>query len=224
MKGLFITGTGTGVGKTHVTGLLLGALRRAGAGAISIKPVQTGCAPGAIAPDLEEHWRLAGWRPADAEAHKFAPHVFLDPVSPHLAARRVGCHLGAAAVALDIRAVMAEHALALVEGAGGVLVPLNDHETMLDLMQALALPVLVVAEAGVGTINHTLLTLQALRTAELSIFGVALNARAPVAREITEDNARTIAAMGAVEVFGTLGHESPGDPLIAALATRLLEM
>ncbi len=73
MRGIFITGTGTDVGKTYVTGLLLRALRARGVNALSVKPVQTGCTPGDVAPDLAEHWRLAGWTPEPALADRCAP-------------------------------------------------------------------------------------------------------------------------------------------------------
>lgn len=201
MNGLFITGTGTGVGKTYVTGHLLRALRAAGVDAASIKPVQTGCAPNEVSPDLEDHWRIAGWRPEASAAADYAPFCFLDPVSPHLAAQREGKALSVTEIASATARVVSRHAFALVEGAGGVLVPLNTRETMLDLMAGLGLPVLVVAEAGVGTINHSVLTLWALREAGVPVRGVLLNPRAPVETFILEDNARTIAQMAGTNVF-----------------------
>lgn len=224
MTGVFITGTGTDVGKTHVTGLLLRGLRVRGVNAGSIKPVQTGCAPGEPPLDLAAHWRLAGWQPAESVARACAPFVFADPVSPHLAAQRAGVRLDVAVVAEAVRAAARHFEFSLVEGAGGVLVPLNECETQLDLMRALALPVLLVAEAGVGTINHTLLTLAALRGAGVPVLGVVLNARVPVAEAgVAEDNAATIAAMGACPVFGIVGPRAGLDgaepeALTAALA------
>lgn len=223
MKGLFIAGTGTDVGKTHVTGVLLRGLRARGVNAGSIKPVQTGCAPGEPPLDLAAHWQLAGWQPTEAVARACAPYVFADPVSPHLAARREGVRLEVAAIAAAVRSAAQYFEFSLVEGAGGVLVPLNERETLLDLMRALALPVLVVAEVGVGTINHTLLTLAALRGAGMPVLGVVLNARVPVAQVgVAEDNAATIAVLGGCPVFGII---SPGDGLDGAepeaLATAL---
>lgn len=224
MKGLFVAGTGTDVGKTHITGLLLRALRARGVDAGSIKPVQTGCAPGEPPLDLAMHWRLAGWNPADAVARDCAPFVFLDPVSPHLAARREGVALDVAGVAAAVRRAAHHFSFSLVEGAGGVLVPLNERETLLDLMRALELSVLLVAEAGVGTINHTLLTLAALRGAGVPVLGVVLNARGPVAEAgVAEDNAATIAAMGGCPVFGIVDagaglDGSEPDAVAAALA------
>lgn len=226
MKGLFITGTGTGVGKTFVTGHLLRGLRAAGVDAVSIKPVQTGCAPGEVSPDLKEHWRIAGWRPEALEAGKYAPFCFADPVSPHLAARREGKALSVAEIAVAVAEAAAGHAFLLVEGAGGVLVPLNARETMVDLMLAVGLPVLVVAEAGVGTINHSVLTLRALREAGVAVKGVLLNAREPVEAFIAEDNARTIAQMSETQVFSlnTSGAEGRGTASEVVLEAMLRPM
>lgn len=223
MNGVFITGTGTDVGKTHVTGLLLAALRVRGVNAVSVKPVQTGCAPGGVAPDLEEHWRLAGWRPDETET--LAPYRFFDPVSPHLAARRAGRTLSVDAIELATRQAAEGYAFALVEGAGGLLVPLNEAENMRDLAEALALPVVVVAEAGLGTINHTLLTIEALRTRDLPILCVVLNENRPVDRDLANDNAHAIALWTGLPVLGPLAHGatdfSSVDPL---LMDALVEM
>lgn len=217
MNGIFIAGTGTGVGKTHVTGLLLGALRRRGIDTLSVKPVQTGCLPGEAAPDLLEHWRLAGWRPTAEIAARCAPYCFTDPVSPHLAAAREGRRVGVSEIVASVEALAAHTgAQLLVEGAGGVLVPLNGRETQRDLIAALGLPVLVVAEAGLGTINHTLLTLEALARVNAHVLGVVLNPLHPAEPFLIENNAATIAAITSVEVV-TLRDETALETLRALI-------
>jgi len=210
VKGLFITGTGTGVGKTRATGLLLAALRQRGLDAVAIKPVQTGASVGEIAPDLAEHMRLADWHPADPA--RYAPIVLRDPVSPHLAAEREGRTLAVAEIVAATQAAATGHAFALVEGAGGIIVPINRRETMLHLAVALRLPVLVVAQAGLGTINHTLLTLAALRAAGLEPHGVLLNETDPTDEALAADNARCIAEMGETPVFGCIPHGATTPP------------
>lgn len=203
MSGVFVTGTGTDVGKTYVTGRLLGALRAAGVEAISHKPVQTGCRADEVAPDLAEHWRLAGWAPEPGLAEALSPFRFVAPVSPHLAASMEGYRLSVFETVNKTRLQIQKDTFSLVEGAGGVLVPLNESETMLDLMKGMGLPVLVVAAAGVGTINHTLLTLSALAGAEIHVVGVVLSVLGTESPEIVANNAETIASFGAVRVFRT---------------------
>ena len=180
----FITGTDTGVGKTMVSALLCAALD-----AIYWKPIQTGTREGT---DRETVMRLAQLplNRAIPETYRFAP-----PVSPHLAARRAG-------VRIDLRKIRIPRLPAreglIVEGAGGALVPINDAQFMTDLMQHLKLPVLLVARASLGTINHTLLSLAALRSAHLKVPGVIM-----VGKPNTE-NRKAIEQYGHVQVVGTV--------------------
>jgi dethiobiotin synthetase len=178
-RGLFVTGTDTGVGKTVVSALLL--RRFAGIGLRYWKPIQTGVERD---DDTVEVLRLSG---ASADA-VLADGVRLQhPISPHLAAERAGTRINVAELAarfvreqLDVSQVgplkggppMAPGWI--VEGAGGVLVPINDRENMADLITALVLPALVVARTRVGTINHTLLTIEALRRRALEVAGVIM--------------------------------------------------
>lgn len=159
-RGVFVTGTDTGVGKTVVSAALLRRVRGR-----YWKPVQTG-------PECE-HDLPAVQRLTGLPARHFAPSFacYPDPLSPHDAAKRVGQRLDFAAIDFPV-----SHDLFwIVEGAGGVLVPLDDDHVMTDLMQKLGLPVVVVARSTLGTINHSLLTLEALRTRGLTVAGVILN-------------------------------------------------
>ena len=182
MKGFFVTGTDTGVGKTVLSALLTAALD-----AIYWKPVQTGSIEGT---DRETAQRLA-----EIPDERIAPecYVFAPPVSPHLAARLAGVR-----IELDrIRPPLAVAARSwIVEGAGGALVPLNERDMMTDLMRHLALPVVVASRTALGTINHTLLTLAALRQAGLDVRGVVL-----IGDENAE-NRRAIEHYGRARVLG----------------------
>lgn len=156
----FVTGTDTGIGKTVTSALLCAALD-----AIYWKPIQTGSREGT---DRATVMRIAGL-PRERtipETYCFAP-----PVSPHMAA-------GLAAKRIDLRGMRAprlsEGDNLIVEGAGGVLVPVNEKELMTDLMRRLRLPMLLVARSSLGTINHTLLSLAALRAARLGVRGVIM--------------------------------------------------
>lgn len=151
MRGLFVTGTDTGVGKTVVSAVLA-----ASRGWGYWKPIQTGPES-----DTAEVAKLAGCRVHDRGVR------LLEPVSPHLAARLAGTRIEL----VDLPMPDGEW---IVEGAGGVLVPVNEDETMLDLMTMLKLPVVIVARTTLGTINHTLLTLNALRARGLAIEKVVM--------------------------------------------------
>ena len=180
----FITGTDTGVGKTVLSALLCAALD-----ASYWKPIQTGT-------DLDSDSRtvadLAELAPEKSfsEAYKFAP-----PVSPHLAARLAGVRIDLAKIKLP---VVAADVPLIVEGAGGVLVPINERDLMVDLMRQLGLPVLLAARSSLGTINHTTLSLVALRNAGVEVAGVVMIG-APNA-----ENRAAIEEFGKVRVVGEI--------------------
>ncbi|MBI2438930.1 MAG: dethiobiotin synthase [Lentisphaerae bacterium] len=216
--GIFVTGTDTAVGKTVVSAALLAFLRARGMDAVPMKPVQTGAIRrnGAWrAPDLDFSLALTGVKPDAQEYAHMAPCCFAKACSPHLAGAIARRPIRIKTIVKSLRVLCRRHPLVIAEGAGGVLVPLNERESMLDLMRALALPVVVVARPGLGTINHTLLTLQSLRRARLSILGVVFNATRPGrSGYIESDNISTIARLGAVRVLGEL----PFMPNLATLS------
>ena len=156
MKGIFVTGTGTNVGKTIVSAWL------AHHGGFEYwKPIQTGYPPDS---DTETTAELAR-----VMTHPEA-HIYKEPVSPHLAARLEGKTIELASIACP-----KTQNPVLVEGAGGLLVPINDRDTMADLIKHLNLPVIIVASSGLGTINHTCLTLEVARGRGIDVLGVIMN-------------------------------------------------
>jgi dethiobiotin synthetase len=194
VRGLFVTGTDTNIGKTAISAALMHRYRSK-AKLRYWKPVQTG-----FPPDNDtETVRILGGCSEDEiwDAGIRLPN----PVSPHLAARMAGVEIRLDAILASLPARTEEDAW-IVEGAGGVLVPINEKLLMTDLMSALELSVLVVARAGLGTINHTLLTLEALRSRSLRVAAVVL------VGEGNPDNALSIARYGGVEVLGQLPHLS----------------
>jgi dethiobiotin synthetase len=201
VRGLFVTGTGTGVGKTILTAALLAAMAAAGEPVRAHKPVVTGLddPPGEWPPDHELLARATGQTPEEVAPERYGP-----PVSPHLAAALAGERADPerlAAVALTaLRAADAQGATLVVEGVGGLLVPLAEHYTVRDLAAELRLPLLIAAAPGLGTINHTLLTLHAARAAGIEVRAVVLTPWPAQPSAIESSNRETIAQFGDCEV------------------------
>ena len=190
MRGVFVTGTDTGVGKTVVSALMVKAW-----GADYWKPVQTG-----LDEEAGDTRTVAVLTGVAAERLHAPAHGFGPPVSPHLAAAGAGVVIG-----LDTLVLPPSERPVVVEGAGGALVPLNTRETMLDLMARLDLPVVVVAATRLGAINQTLLALAALRARGIEVLGVVLTG------EPFADNRAAIERHGGVRVLAELHHADPVD-------------
>lgn len=180
----FITGTDTGVGKTVVSATLC-----AGLNATYWKPIQTGTRESS---DRATVMRIAGIPRARTipEVYRFSP-----PVSPHLAARRADVRINLKAIG---RAAPSASERLIVEGAGGALVPINEKQLTTDLMAELGLPVLLVTRTTLGTINHTLLSIAALKAARLKLHGVIMVGKP------NRENLRAIEHYGAARVIGVL--------------------
>ena len=166
--GVFVTGTGTGVGKTVVAAALARTLQGAGLAVAAMKPVQTGTSEGA---DDLAFIRAAGGVPA---ARCVAPYALRRPLAPSVAARMEDTTLDPGRIVDDFRRLRGQTDVVVVEGAGGLLVPFSDSTDMADLASALGIPLLVVALPGLGTLNHITLTLEAATTRGLEIAGVVL--------------------------------------------------
>ncbi|MDA1044170.1 MAG: dethiobiotin synthase [Verrucomicrobia bacterium] len=208
MKSVFITGTDTGVGKTVLTAALVAVARARGQRVIPMKPVQTGCndASGTWAvPDLNVVLRMANLNADNREQNHLCPYKFGLACSPHLAAARAGSEIRLSDILASFRHLTTRHEAVIVEGAGGVLVPLNAQENMRDLIKALDLGVVVVARPGLGTLNHTLLTVEALRASGIEVLSVVTVQSTPAAMDyIADDNLRVIAERAELPVFGPL--------------------
>ena len=196
MRGLFVTGTGTGVGKTVVAAVIARGLADAGTRVAVFKPAATGLEePGEADHALLR--RAAGSAQSDEE---IAPYRYGPPASPHLAAELAG-------EAIDpVRLLRAARAAALsadglvCEGVGGLLVPLAPRYLVRDLAADLGLPLAIAAPPGLGTINQTLLTIEAARAAGLTVAGVVLTPWPLQPSQIERSNRETIATLGEVRV------------------------
>jgi len=230
-KGFFITGTDTDIGKTVATSAFLNLMRAAGSDAVPMKPVQTGCTEAAEKfMDLDLCMNLGNLSDTGIERSLMNLYEFETPCSPHLAAEKAGAKIELGRIRDACLKLMNKHDCVLVEGAGGVLVPLNKNETMLDLMVMLALPVVVVARPGLGTINHTLMTLKVLRDAGLYVSGVVFcETEEKPCGEIENNNWQTIEHFGRIPVLGRIpylsslvGEHPDADEFTAALAGNLV--
>ena len=175
MAGVFITGTDTGVGKTLVTVALGLALREAGIDVGVMKPVETG-APltggRRVGDDAALLHRLLAPEDSIEDVNPFALAL---PAAPAVAARQAGVTIDLARIREAYARLCGRHEIVLVEGAGGLLVPLDAKTTMADLALALGCPLIVVARKRLGTINHTLLTLREAGRLGCRVLGVVLN-------------------------------------------------
>jgi dethiobiotin synthetase len=223
---LAVIGSDTGVGKTLVTGLLAQALRAAGRRVWLHKPVACGGWRAGMAEDARA---LAAWRGDGQPAATLCPRQFREAASPHLAAAAAGeaVHLADLLAALDaVRpGARRQHDL-LIEGVGGLLVPLTPRrETLCDLLAAARVPALVVTRPHLGTLNHTALTVAHARRRGLVLAGLVVNEHAPAGDSLAvRCAARELAAVTGLPVLAQLPHgDRPAQELqAAALAASLL--
>jgi dethiobiotin synthetase len=205
--GIFVTGTGTEVGKTVVAAVIAHTLAAEGKRVAVFKPAVTGLEEEAET----DHTLLRRASGSGQSDEQIAPYRYQPPASPHLAARLAGKEIDPERLRQAARTA-AESADAIVcEGVGGLLVPLSPSYLVRDLAVDLGYPLVVVAAPGLGTINHTLLTLESARAACLDIAAVVLNPWPEEPSEIERDNRKLIAALAKVEVL-TLPRINLSDP------------
>jgi dethiobiotin synthetase len=198
---VFVTATDTGVGKTEVAAALLSLLAEAGLRPAPFKPYESGCrrldAP-ADALALREAAR------SDDPLDRICPHRFRAPVAPGVAARRLGRVAEIEPVLEAFRSF--GHRPLVAEGAGGLLVPLDPERDVVDLIELLGLPVVLVARAGLGTLNHTGLSLRLLAERAIAVRAVVLSRDRPGRDDSIGDNAQLLRERHGVEVLGPVPH------------------
>lgn len=189
--GLFITGTDTGVGKTVVAAGLAAAMIRRGIDAGVMKPIATGGIrrrEGLVSEDAEF---LAQATDSPDPLNLINPVIYAEPLAPSVAARRAGVPLDMDAVWRSLRLLRSRHKVMIVEGIGGLLVPLSKGYRVADMAAEFALPLVIVTRPNLGTLNHTLLTVEAARSRNLRIAGIVINGldaeQATVAEETCAD-------------------------------------
>ena len=208
--GFFITGTDTDAGKTVVAAAVLVSLRNSGIDAVPMKPVQTGCVAGedgSRSPDIDFCLRMAGLAPGRDEMSDMVPYLFEPACSPHLAAARENRIISIERIVEAYSNLLRRHDCVVVEGAGGVLAPIGEKESMLDIMAALGLPVILAARPGLGTINHTMLSVRELERSKLNLHGIIFcQTTSGGEGGIEQNNIETISKRAKTRVLGRIPH------------------
>jgi dethiobiotin synthetase len=202
-KSLFITGTDTGVGKTYVTVGLISALKEMGLNVSPMKPVETGCRRrgGKLFPS--DTFKLIHSSGSKETIDRINPYRFRHPLAPSVAAEIEGIVIKKKRIISAYKYLHEKYDITLVEGAGGVMVPVYKRYLFIDLIKDLNAPALIVSRPGLGTINHTLLTIDALRAREIDIIGVVINYSLNKRKGLSDrTNPEVLERIGGVPVLG----------------------
>lgn len=233
--GCFITGTDTGVGKTVVTAALALCLKQRGLHVAVMKPIETGSSEeGPFGSDAE---RLRTALDTDLSLDLVSPYRFSIPLAPLDAARAAGVTIEMDHIAAAFHTLANNQDFVLVEGIGGLMVPLSENMNVRDMITSLRLPVLVVGRTALGGINHALLTIEALQQSAIPVIGILLNQLLPTPNtKQTESTVNLIRERSGVRVFGPIPYESAcqldwmagvrkitQDPAIHSLAEWLVQ-
>ena len=210
MRGLFVTGTDTGVGKTFVTAGLARLLSDRGLRVGVMKPVETGCDRRGNDLVPADAVRLLTAARGHQDLSSLCPYRFEAPLAPDIAARQAGRSIDPVVILDRFRTLAASHDIVMVEGAGGLLVPIWDRYTMADLAGDVGLPLLVVTASRLGAVSHTLLTLEHARFRGLPVAAYVLNQLTDAVDDAMSTNADLLARSTDVPCAGVIGW-SPSD-------------
>jgi dethiobiotin synthetase len=223
-KGFFVTGTDTGVGKTLVAGGLIGVLKERGVSVCGMKPVESGCSleGGAFVPEDGLFLRkMSGVR---EHIENITPYRLRHPLAPSVAAELEGVEIDPVRIMEAFRRLGRKYESVVVEGVGGLMVPVRGDYFVLDMAGDFGLPVIVVASPFLGTVNHTLLTVETALQRGLAVAGVLLNYQAPPTGSLAEEtNPRVLKDLLPVPFLGVLPHAEgmDGRRLIDAIKDNL---
>lgn len=217
MKGIFVTGTDTGVGKTIISGLLGRYLLEGGRNVVTQKWIQTGCR-GNLSSDIKLHLKIMRLRQENLKGYfkSISLYIFKMPSSPHLASLSENKTIDPEKIKKSFNLLSRKFDFVIAEGVGGVLVPYSRRNLVIDIAKELDLPVLVVAQNKLGVINHTLLTIEALKKRKMKILGIIFNNTKKEDKRIVKDNPLIIKALTGQEVFGVLPWREKYDNLYKA--------
>lgn len=194
-RSLLLTGTDTGIGKTTVACALGAALAKRGRRVGVSKPVETGCRKEGDALIPEDAVRLKFFSECGEPLDAVCPYRFRSPLAPAVAARLEKAEIDMRALVAGVNRIAGAHEITLVEGAGGLLVPISGAFTFADLASQCALPLLVVVGNRLGAINHALLTIRWAKSAGLEVAGYVLNSLGPESDLAAETNVAVLAEL-----------------------------
>lgn len=222
---IFITGTSTEVGKTLISRAIAGAAVRKGLRVGVMKPIETGCEERdgvLVGLDTEKLAKSANCKiPLDT----INPYRFALPVSPHIAAYSAGIAIQREVILNCFEKIKKDSDFCIVEGAGGIFVPIGPDFLTIDLVKLLNLPVVIVTPDWLGTINHTLLTIEALKARNIKIKGVILSRTRHEVGLDSMTNDKTIAEYGKVEIIGTFPYlHLIGERILSECAEQYLSL
>jgi len=216
MRGIFVLGTDTGVGKTAVSCAILRILKSRGAPVFAFKPVATGFPPGHH-PDILDLASASQQGYTDTSCWEGNA-----PAAPSLVSRLEGKTLNIADMVAKARAAVSQNPYFVIEGAGGVLCPLAPGLAVADLARAFGLPCILVARRCLGTLNHILLSLEACAARGLRVAGIIMNAIRPVEDIASSEAAAEISRLCAVPVLAEVGHMADHEAVLAGIAWERL--
>lgn len=217
MKAIFVSGTDTGVGKTVITGCLARYCQDKGYRVITQKWIQTGSSSLCLS-DIRAHLKIMGktLRQIKGYSSLVLPYCFKTACSPHLAAKLEQRKIYAHKIISSFKMLAGSFDFVIVEGVGGALVPFSRKHLVIDIVKGLNLPVLLVAENRLGAVNHTLLTIEALRRRKINILGLVFNELKKEKNFILQDNPRIIKALTQERIFGRLGYRPSYEKIYQA--------
>jgi dethiobiotin synthetase len=221
--GWFVTGTDTGVGKTRVARLLLEALAHAGHSAAGMKPVASGCrvtATGLRSDDALELMQASG---AAADYADVNPYALGSACAPHIAAQEMGVEIRLEKILESFRRLQQKFPWIVVEGVGGWMAPLGERLTMVEVARPLGLPVILVVGLRLGCLNHALLTMEAIRRADIPFAGWVANRIDPAMTHVPE-NIATLAQRIEAPLLAQIPYQSAAKPDVAGAVFPLGEM
>ncbi|MDP3296829.1 MAG: dethiobiotin synthase [Thermodesulfovibrionia bacterium] len=212
-KGIFITGTDTGVGKTFVAVGLINALKEKGFDVCPMKPVETGCRTkkGKLIPeDTMNLIKASGIKEA---VDVINPYRFKHPLAPSVAAELERKLIKKEKIFSAYNYLSKKYDITIVEGAGGIMAPLYKKYLFLDFIKDLKLPVIIVSRPGIGTINHTLLTISVAKGRGINILGVVINYAGQIKNDISvKTNPKIIESVGGIPVLGIVPYSKNPEP------------
>jgi len=223
-RGIFITGTDTGVGKTFVTAGLIGAFRKMGFTVCPMKPLETGCRikDGSLVP--EDALKLIEASNTEESLEIINPYRFRFPLAPAVAAELEGDKIYKKKLFSSYNYLSGKYEIIIVEGAGGIMAPVYKKYLFLDLVEELGIPLIIISRPILGTINHTLLTIEAVRGRGVDVIGVIINYAMRIKKGLAEKtNPDMIERLGGVPVLGIVPYSETNTPYLKKTFYKIAE-